>query len=398
MRARHLLPATRRRRGPAAVAVGEGSQPALRDLPAEILARMPAAVLVVDGDGRCLLTTPGTDARVSGDRLLDGNRQIRDPTLAALARDAFRTEQALTLVTPVGVPPRATAAVRRPDPDGPVAGPVLTVEAIPLGHPPFACALLLREPPAADPMASARELVQTLSHELKTPLIHAQHAVEVLTQYHVPEDPEFALAVERGARAVRHIAALVRDLVDWLQMDDPRHLRLDRQPTALPGLLEGLVDTYSLLAAGRGQSLALEIEPEATTLPTLLLDEPLISRAIGNLVDNALKYAPPPGPVVIRLRRAGSLAIVEVVDEGPGIPLADQARIFQPFVRLAPARAADSSGSGLGLALAQRIARAHGATLSVHSAPGWGSRFRLCLLLPPRPRPSPATAGEDGRA
>ncbi|HUY61242.1 MAG TPA: HAMP domain-containing sensor histidine kinase [Candidatus Dormibacteraeota bacterium] len=351
---------------------------------------MPATVLVVDRDGRCLLATPGADARLTGDRLLDGDRRLREPTLAALAGDAFRTDQALTLVAPVGMPPRPTAAVRSTDPDGPVSGPVLMVEAVPLGRPPFACALLLRAPPAADPMAAARELVQTLSHELKTPLIHAQHAVEVLTQYHVPEDPEFALAVERGARAVRHIAALVRDLVDWLQMDAPQHLRLDRRSTALPELLEGLVDTYSLLAAGRGQNLALEIEPAAATLPALLLDEPLISRAIGNLVDNALKYAPPPGPVLVRLRRAGSLAIVEVADEGPGIPMADQARIFQPFVRLPAARAADGTGSGLGLSLAQRIARAHGATLSVDSGPGRGSRFRLSLLLPPGRHGPPA--------
>jgi signal transduction histidine kinase len=107
----------------------------------------------------------------------------------------------------------------------------------------------------------------------------------------------------------------------------------------------------------------------------------LLARAIANLVDNALKYATAPGPIRLSLRRSGALAVVEVADSGPGIARADQPSIFTEFYRLPAARAARTPGTGLGLAVARRVAQAHGGRLSLESQVGAGSAFRLSFLL-----------------
>ncbi len=353
-----------------------------------MIAALDDGVLLVDPDLRVLACNPALAHRVPLRALCDGRGQLRVPALARLARDALggadRTVARVDFdpveggTGPIATRPSGPATDQTtPAPPGPRWSPV--VRAIGLGDPVRACALILRDPAPAGETGSARELITTLSHELKSPLFHAQQAVEFLTQYHVPEDSEFGAAVDRAAWSVRHITAVVRDLTDLLHLDDPRRLTLRRELVDVAELARAVGETYEGLAAARGVELELAIDP--APLPPLGLDTAMITRALGNLLDNALKYAPAPGPVTLRVRRAGSLLNLEVADRGPGIDPADQRRIFDPFVRL-PA-AATLTGSGLGLALAHRIARAHGGTLTLESSPGAGATFRLSLLLPP---------------
>jgi signal transduction histidine kinase len=108
-------------------------------------------------------------------------------------------------------------------------------------------------------------------------------------------------------------------------------------------------------------------------------DEAALSLALRNLLDNALKYSPAAGSVRVGWRRAGDHAVVAVADEGPGIPAAERAAIFQKFVRGRSAISSRVPGSGVGLSMAQRIAVAHGGSIAVESEPGRGSTFSLRL-------------------
>jgi signal transduction histidine kinase len=108
-----------------------------------------------------------------------------------------------------------------------------------------------------------------------------------------------------------------------------------------------------------------------------------LRRALGNLVDNAIKYTPAGGKVELSLLAADGQAHIVVRDTGIGIDAADATRIFDPFVRLDVARSRDAGGAGLGLAIVRAIALAHGGAITVDSAPGAGSRFTIRLPLAP---------------
>ncbi|WP_326596480.1 sensor histidine kinase [Streptomyces sp. NBC_01803] len=111
-----------------------------------------------------------------------------------------------------------------------------------------------------------------------------------------------------------------------------------------------------------------------------------LARVLGNLLDNAQRHAT--GEVRVSLRREGATAVVEVADDGAGVPEGDRERIFERFVRLDDARARDDGGAGLGLAIARDVAAGHGGTLTVREAPEGGALFVLRLPL----------AVRDGRA
>jgi two-component system, OmpR family, sensor kinase len=125
----------------------------------------------------------------------------------------------------------------------------------------------------------------------------------------------------------------------------------------------------------------------------------LLGQLVDNLLENACKYSPAGSPITITLDRQGDSAIVAVEDVGCGIAPEDLPHVFEPFYRAADARRRGLAGTGLGLAVAQRIAAALRGTLAVDSAPGQGSRFtlRLCMVTICPPGNSPTGAGSRGR-
>ena len=123
--------------------------------------------------------------------------------------------------------------------------------------------------------------------------------------------------------------------------------------------------------------------------PAVAGDAQALGGVLRNLLDNASRAAGPDGTVQVLLRAEGATAVVDVVDDGPGVPEADRERIFERLVRLDAARSADAGGSGLGLAIARGTARAYGGDLVCLPAPGRrGALFRLTLPLPSSP-PAP---------
>ena len=116
-----------------------------------------------------------------------------------------------------------------------------------------------------------------------------------------------------------------------------------------------------------------------------------LTQVLMNLVDNALKFTPPPGRLWISAREEGpSRAVLSVKDSGPGIPAEDQPRIFERFYRVDKARSRQTGGTGLGLAIVKHIVENRGGSVRVQSPPGQGAEFLVTL---PRPRHSSIGGG-----
>ena len=121
---------------------------------------------------------------------------------------------------------------------------------------------------------------------------------------------------------------------------------------------------------------------------TAAVDRLAVRRAVANLVENALRHAPPGSAVRLASGEQGRWAWLAVEDDGPGIDPAHRARVFDRFYRVDRARSRADGGSGLGLAIVREVARAHGGDVRLHSEPGHGACF--VLWLPARPGPDGA--------
>jgi len=110
-------------------------------------------------------------------------------------------------------------------------------------------------------------------------------------------------------------------------------------------------------------------------------DASALRQVLINLMDNALNYSPPEAPVTVRLFQQADLAVVQVIDRGRGIPLADQTKIFQPFYRVEVDRCRTTGGTGLGLAIVKTLLTPMRGQISVQSTPGVGSTFTVQLPL-----------------
>jgi len=213
-----------------------------------------------------------------------------------------------------------------------------------------------------------KELLANVSHELRTPLARIKVALELVD------------APDEGVR--RRLATIAEEVdeLDRLVSDVLTASRLDL--AALP-LRKVRIDLAALVEKARQRALALdpELRIESGVEPGLLVeaDEALLSRALDNLLDNARKYGNG-SAVQVAASREGEDAVISVRDRGPGIPPQDLGRVFEPFFRGegAPNLAA---GFGLGLALARRVAQAHGGDARALNAEGGGARIELRLPL-----------------
>jgi two-component system OmpR family sensor kinase len=113
--------------------------------------------------------------------------------------------------------------------------------------------------------------------------------------------------------------------------------------------------------------------------PEVLGDEARIRQVLSNLIANALQHTPESADVIVRVGTDGADAVLEVVDQGPGMNQEDASRVFERFYRTDSSRARASGGTGLGLSIVDSLVRAHGGVVSVTTAPGEGCRFRVTL-------------------
>ena len=219
-----------------------------------------------------------------------------------------------------------------------------------------------RMQPRISELLQARNIMLgALSHDLRTYLTRLRLRVE------------FIESEDQRDRAEKDLAAIDEILGSALQLARSDALGARREAVDLGALLRGV-------AADSG----LEVETAAGSGPMIEGDAEALRRALGNLVQNARKYAPcAVAPVELSLRAEDTRVALCVCDRGPGIPAAERARLRKPFERGNAARTQDVPGSGLGLAIVQAIARAHGGSLELSDRAGGG----LCaeIRLPRAP-------------
>lgn len=227
------------------------------------------------------------------------------------------------------------------------------------------------------------DFVENISHELKTPISAISLLAEAL-QISV-DDPEqtkkFAGNLQREAK---RLGALVNRIIE-LSRIQAGDIGGELEVFALGDVIAEAVDANLFLADRRGVKLTFDV------LPNVMIhgDRELIMMAIKNLIENALIYSENNSQVGVGLGVDGDFAEVSVTDNGIGIPVDQQERIFERFYRVDPSRSRETGGTGLGLAIVKHAAQNHGGEVSVFSRVGLGSTFTLKLPVYKQPDERP---------
>jgi PAS domain S-box-containing protein len=218
------------------------------------------------------------------------------------------------------------------------------------------------------------DVMALVSHEMRTPLSAIQGMSELLAQYDL--DPErrreMNLAINDEAK---RLTRMITEYLDITRLEAGATV-LRRLPVRIESLVERSLLLLDPLAGQKNIRLTRAFE---SGLAAIVADGDLISRTVGNLVSNAIKYSRAGTEVTVSVRAEREGVVVEIEDQGPGIPAADLDRIFEKFYRVPRAEDADTPGTGLGLALVREVAELHGGCVTVVSTVGTGSTFTLYL-------------------
>ncbi|MEI7742412.1 MAG: HAMP domain-containing sensor histidine kinase [Chloroflexota bacterium] len=228
--------------------------------------------------------------------------------------------------------------------------------------------------PIRETFETQRRFVADASHELRTPAALIRANAEVLEREGLVAEDGRDLLEDIIAEADR-LGGLVGDLLQLAAWDETR-LVLSLAPEDVASIARTTVRGATALAAGRGVTLKVDAPGPAPAH----VDRSRLVQLLLVLVDNAIDHSPAGTEVVVRVRAPKGQALIEVDDQGPGVPPADRKRIFEPFTRLPGSTRHGSGGTGLGLAIARRIAEAHGGTIEAGEPPAGGARF--IVLLP----------------
>jgi signal transduction histidine kinase len=221
--------------------------------------------------------------------------------------------------------------------------------------------------------AMRRDFVANASHELKTPVTGMRALADSLALA-LARDPDRARTmVERIQGEASRLSQLVRDLLDLARLEEGSDGRV-RQRVDLADLCAQQVERLRAVA----EQAEVDVRPPEGEAGTVGVPDDL-KLVIGNLIENAIRYTEPGGTVRIGVRRRGSTAVVEVADDGIGIPEDEQERIFERFYRVDKARSRAAGGTGLGLSLVRHAVERHGGRVRVSSTLGEGSTFTVEL-------------------
>ena len=218
-----------------------------------------------------------------------------------------------------------------------------------------------------------REFVAHASHELKSPVASLQTLAEAVTQA-LPDDTETATRFAgRLVKESGRLAKLVDDLLDLSRLEDPT--RIPDEPCDLAEVVQREIAHADAFAQRSELKFTADIEGSLV----MRGDPQQLSLLVRNLLENAIQYTPAHGSVRVTARRNGAEVVLEVKDNGPGIPSEARSRIFERFYRLDKGRARDRGGTGLGLAIVKHVAEVHQGTIELDSELGEGSTFRVRL-------------------
>jgi two-component system OmpR family sensor kinase len=220
-----------------------------------------------------------------------------------------------------------------------------------------------------------RRFLGDASHELRSPLTALIGYNELLLQNgHIADAPYIA---QRMRRELERMNGLVGDLLTLTRLDGlAEETKLQVEPVDLVEVAEEVVESFSQWSAGREITLR-RLASEAWVSG----DREALERVAQNLVANAVQHTPDDGSIVVEVEAQRGCARLRVVDDGEGIPLEHQPRVFDRFYRVDPARARDKGNAGLGLAIVRSIVGRHRGVVSLNSVEGSGTTFTVELPL-----------------
>lgn len=216
-----------------------------------------------------------------------------------------------------------------------------------------------------------RDLVANVSHELRTPISALQAVLENLVDGVEPPDPE---VLKRMLKQVERLGRLVSQLLDLSRLESGA-VPLQRQSFAVASVLEQAVGETRLAAPG--VDVKVEVKPHGLSADG---DPERVHQVVANLLENAVRHSPPGGTVSVSAFGARDQVLIEVTDEGPGIPESDRSRVFERFYRSDRARSSSEGGTGLGLAIARWIVDLHGG--QIHAENNHPHGCRMVVELP----------------
>jgi signal transduction histidine kinase len=222
-----------------------------------------------------------------------------------------------------------------------------------------------------------RELVANVSHELKTPITALRaHLENLLDGVEKPDPANLQIMLTQSDRLTR----LVEQLLELSRLESGD---LPFEPRALPlsSLVTDVVSEVRVSRADREVSVDNQVPAE---LAPVWADPERVHQVLFNLLDNAVRFTPPGGRVLVTAQRQNGSCEVTVADTGPGIPAEHLPRLFERFYRVDSARSAKDGGTGIGLAIARSVVEAHGGHIRAESEVGRGSAFTFDLPVAPR--------------
>jgi two-component system OmpR family sensor kinase len=228
-----------------------------------------------------------------------------------------------------------------------------------------------------------RQFVADASHELRTPLAAIRGYAELSRRSRAPISEEVAHVLGRVESEAKRMTVLVEDLLLLARLDAGRPLAHD--PVDLTMLVVDAVSDAH--AAGPRHYWQLDVPDEPVTV---LGDQQRLHQVLANLLANARTHTPEGTTVTVRIDTAPHAAVLQVTDDGPGIPAELQPHIFERFARGDSSRSRAAGSTGLGLSIVYAVVTAHGGTVSVQSAPG---RTVFTVVLPATAQPVVPTAG-----
>ena len=341
-----------------------------------ILSSMVEGVLIADGSQKVRLVN---DALI---KLLD----LRDSPLNRPVIEIFRKhelQKALETALAAGTTQEIEITLEIPSPNGGyelkhldvhVAGLMPQPQARPI-----AALVVFHDVTAIRNLeARQRELLANVSHEFRTPLSIINGYVETLMDGAL-EDPEMArrslLAMHKNSR---RLALLIDDLLTMSRLEERAKL-LEFRPVNLRELLDHVLEQLEPTITERAAKIVVDWPDDAAHAEA---DGRRMEQVYSNLLGNALRYGDAEHLTVrVSAQRRENEICIAFADNGPGIPLGDQAHIFERFYRVYKDRSRDAGGTGLGLSIVKNIVEAHGGNVSVESKPGSGATFRICLPL-----------------
>ncbi len=228
--------------------------------------------------------------------------------------------------------------------------------------------------------AARRELIASVSHDLRTPLASLRGYLETLVMKENLPAQDRRAYLEIAFRQSETLNRLIEELFELAKLEEVE-ARIAKEPLQLSELVQDVLQKFRLVAQQKKIALEGEFMPAA---PLVQGDVATLERMLDNLLENAIRHTDTGGRIIVSVAMQAGQVRLEVADTGSGIPAEDLPHIFERFYRVDRARNAGASGSGLGLAIAKRIVELHGGTISVRSELGIGTCLIVDLpIIPP---------------